>query len=280
MEKIDLHIHSNISDGNLSVIDIIKLSKENQCHKIAITDHEKVNNYNDIAKENNISIINGIEFNSSYNGMHILGYGMRNIEYMKKTTSEINNENEEVCFKLIDVLYNNGFNITKDDVINYIKSIGLNYDMMDKKKIVKYLLYKGYVKTTYDAYLNLIGKGQKFYIPIKKLTPNEIIELIDKCGGVSVLAHPKTLKLEEIELLKKVKELYENGLDGIEIINTSSDSENTKLYKKVANDLKLICTVGSDFHNTSEQSLGVNIDEEIFYKLEQKIKIKNKKSMV
>ena len=280
MEKIDLHIHTSISDGNLSVKEVIDLAKEKECIKIAITDHEKVNDYTNIAKENNILITNGIEFNSSYNGMHILGYGMNDIEYMKKVTTEINNENEEVCFSLIELLYNNGFDITKQEVINYIKSIGINYDIMDKKKIVKYLVYKGYAKTTYDAYQSLIGKNQKYYIPIKKLTPKEIIELIDKCGGVSVLAHPKTLRLEEIELLKKIKELYENGLDGIEILNTSSDPENIKLYRKVANDLKLICTVGSDFHNCKEQNLGVHIEDDIFYKFEERIKVKNKKSMI
>lgn len=280
MEKIDLHIHSNISDGDLSIEEIIKLAKKNDCNKIAITDHEKINDYSLIAKNNDITIINGIEFNSSEKGMHILGYCHENIDLIKKVTSEINTSNENVCFEVIELLHKAGYDISIQQVIDFIISNGFNYDNMDKKKIVKYLIYKGYAKNVLDAYDSLIGRNQKFYIPIKKLSPIEIIDLINNSGGISVLAHPESLKLCDKDLLIRVKELLVNGLSGIEIINSKTNLNNKSVYEQIAKELGLLCTVGSDFHSDKEDNIGINVDDEIFQKFEEKIKYKKRKNMI
>lgn len=273
MKKIDLHIHSNLSDGELNIYEIIDLAKKSNCNNIAITDHEKIVDYSDLNKDN-FNIINGIEFNSSENRMHFLGYGIKDIKNVQNFITKLNLENEQICCELIESLYKAGYDISYSKVHHYIESVGLNCEIMDKRKIVKYLIYKGYYDKVIDVYNDLIGKGQKFYIPIKKLTPRTIIELINNNGGVSVLAHPSTLELNNKELLKKMRELVSYGLDGIEVINDKMNEEKTNFYNHLADKLSLIRTVGTDFHNPKEHSIGILYDESIFNELQDKIKVK------
>lgn len=275
MEKIDLHIHTNFSDGNLSIQEIIDIAKQNDCHKISITDHEVINDYSSLTIKNDIEIINGIEFNTSEKGMHILGYGIIDIERVRKKMYNLHKENENVSYQLIEKLAKLGIDISSKKVFEYLLSNNIKCDFLDKRHIVKYLIDYGYTKDVFDTYSNLIGRGTDLYIPLKKIMPVDIIELINKCGGVAVLAHPYTLSLSEKQLLLKIKELVEYGLEGIEIINGKLPKENILQYKTIANQLKLLCTVGSDFHSNKKQDIGIECEEYIYNDLIEKIKIKN-----
>lgn len=274
MLKIDLHMHTNLSDGDYNINEIIELSKRNNCYNIAITDHEVVKDYNSIAVENEINIISGIEFNSSEKGMHILGYGIKDIERLSNYIDELHMENESVTYQLIKKLENKGIDISIEELINYLENKNLIYKYLDKRHVVKYLIEKGYTQNVYDTYKNLIGRGTELYIPLKKIHPTDIINKIGDCGGVSVLAHPFTLNLDDKTLLLKVKELLSYGLDGIEVINGNISYSLTNRYNMIANELNLIKTVGSDFHNLSSCNIGIECNEEIFKKLENRIKTK------
>ncbi len=76
MKKVDFHIHTNLSDGVYTPEEVVKLSIKNDCHEIAITDHDNITDFSKLAKENDITIIPGIEFNTSVTGMHLLGYNI------------------------------------------------------------------------------------------------------------------------------------------------------------------------------------------------------------
>lgn len=276
MEKIDLHIHTNLSDGDLGAHEIAQLAKRNECYKIAITDHEIFFDYNGLAHESGIEIVNGIEFNTDTRGMHILGYGMTNISKVNNEMEKLHKTNEAVSFELIEKLQQLGYNISKEQIDEYLNSTGIRYKYLDKRHIVKYLIKTGYVQNVEDAYTRLIGRGTNLYIPLKKVSSRAIIDLINDSGGVSVLAHPGTLMLSDEELYLKLKELRGYGLDGLEISNRSSDYGNETKYRELAKELELLSTVGSDFHALYSQKIGVLCEDEIYYQLCDKIKIKHK----
>lgn len=276
MEKIDLHLHTNISDGILSPNELIEKCINVGCSKIAITDHDKINDYSELSKTYGIPIINGIEFNCSTQGMHILGYGISEINKVQQIMNDIEKENEKVCYKVIDALYNSGYDISVEKILDYMSIIGIKITSLNKKHIVKYLIYKQYVKSVLEAYDSLIGVNQRFYYPIKKLSKQEVINIIKNNGGVPVLAHPSTLKLDNNTLEKEISHLITLGLEGIEVNNTKNTNIQNIILENIVNKYSLITTVGSDFHIPEEDIIGVDTSEEIYEQLQKKMKLAKK----
>ena len=156
MEKIDLHIHTNLSDGVLTPEEVVDLALKNGCKKIAITDHDIYNDYTDLSIKKNITIVPGIEFNTSVRNLHILGYNIKRIDLVNDYMRKIRLINEEVCKKVINKLSLDGYDITINKLYEFLIENNLSIDLLDKKKLVKYLIYKGYAETVLDAYNKLI----------------------------------------------------------------------------------------------------------------------------
>jgi len=273
---VDFHLHSNCSDGLLSPEELVKESLKNNCSIIALTDHDIVNDYSYMEENYNLSIISGIEFNTSINKLHLLGYGIKKIDELNKKLYDLRKYNENVCIEVILKLQAAGYDISVEKVIDFLKNSNLEYKILDKRKLVKYLIYKGYVNNTHAAYQNLIGQQQRFYVPNKKMSPEEAINCIIECGGVAVLAHPNTINLDAADLEKEIKLLKDNGLTGVEVFNGKAKL-NYGLILDLANKYDLIQTFGSDFHNPEIDKIGIFIEnDEQVEKFCQKIKKKIK----
>lgn len=273
---VDFHLHSNCSDGLLSPEELVKESLKNNCSIIALTDHDIVNDYSYMEENYNLPIISGIEFNTSINKLHLLGYGIKKIDELNKKLYDLRKYNENVCIEVILKLQAAGYDISVEKVIDFLKNSNLEYKILDKRKLVKYLIYKGYVNNTHAAYQNLIGQQQRFYVPNKKMSPEEAINCIIECGGVAVLAHPNTINLDAADLEKEIKLLKDNGLTGVEVFNGKAKL-NYGLILDLANKYDLIETFGSDFHNPEIDKIGIFIEnDEQVEKFCQKIKKKIK----
>ena len=251
--KIDLHIHTNNSDGSFSPLEIVQLALHSNCRYIAITDHEIMDDYTDIESRYDIKIISGIEINTDICNMHILGYGIKNIDEVNNVMMENRRKNEQVALEVIARMKNDGYDISVEKLIDYLDTYNYKYDYLDKRKIVKYLIYKEYANNVIDAYNRLIGRGQLYYVPNEKITVNASIDLIKKTGGVAVLAHPDTLRYSLSKLYQEINRLKRNGLEGIEVINGKMTNENTCYYQEIAYELDLLMTVGSDFHDNNDK---------------------------
>ena len=204
MDKyIDLHAHTNYSDGELTPDELIKLAIKNNIGTLAITDHDTIEGVKNITyTPDNIQIIYGIELSAKVDvgTMHILGY-------------DIDTQNKNLNNKLVELKDN-----SVNSVLSVIEQLKKDYNIfftyqelkelinanhnLGRPDIARLLIKKGYVKTVqeaFDKYLidayNKI-KGQK-----KGIHYRECIDLILKSNGIPVLAHPKTLKLNDKELL-------------------------------------------------------------------------------
>ena len=110
----------------------------------------------------------------------------------------------------------------------------------------------------------------------------DAIRLIKECGGVAVLAHPGSLKLDNEELAHKVLRLMSYGLSGIEVMNGNTSLEDRKSYERIADLLGLLKTYGSDFHDETRE-LGLLENEEVWYDIinrKDKVIIKEDKNGV
>lgn len=271
MIKLDLHLHTNLSDGMLPPEEVVTIAKKNNCDFISITDHDLLKSYDELAKKFDITMLNGIEFNTSIRNLHILGYGIKNLHMIQDIMINLKRYNEKVCEKVILKMEKDGYDISIEKVIDYLKCIGLYFGILDKRKLAKYLIYKNYASNVLDTYQKLIGANQKYYVPNKKMCPEEIIRLIYESGGISVIAHPQTIPLEFDKLVNYIYYLHEMGLDGIEIFNGKVGSSIDLNLLNICNKLDMVSTVGSDFHDMNDDKIGIEIDEKITKKFCKKL---------
>lgn len=251
-ELIDLHMHSTYSDGELTPKELLEECIKRNIKHISITDHDTLNGNKEvmkIIKNYDIKYTTGIELSAKvdHGRMHILGY---NIDIYNK---ELNNK--------MDTLRNNSLY----SVISLLHQIKVDYDLIFKTEdilnmlnanhnlgrpdIAKLLVNYNYVRCVQEAFDKyLIPAYEKTRKTSKGLPPKECINLILNANGIPVLAHPKTLELNNNDLEEKIKELISYGLQGIEVYNSIHSKEEIELYTSLANKYNLLISGGTDYH--------------------------------
>jgi hypothetical protein len=254
----DLHAHTNASDGDLSPLELVALAKEKKLSALGITDHDTLMGVGEGLEAGGmygIHIIPGVEISAIYDPgtLHILGYfrgypvGLEmDLEYVQKGRSDR-------FPKIIEKLNAMGLKITLTDVTEIAGGAQIG-----RPHIAKALMKKGYVKDFDEAFDNYLAKGKPGYVEKKKLTCEKATMLINRHGGVPVLAHPFTLKLGDDDLKHFTLHLKQYGLMGIEVYYPEHTREQTRLYKSIAKALDLILTGGTDYHGSDRNgaSLG------------------------
>ncbi len=123
MNIVDLHTHSNKSDGSLSPAELVHLAAKKGLSAIALTEHDTTDGIDEamaVAAEENIELIPGIEFSTEYEGrdIHIVGlYIDHNSEYFKRRLVNFVNgrliRNREMCRRLTE----HGMPVTYEELI-------------------------------------------------------------------------------------------------------------------------------------------------------------------
>ena len=248
---IDMHVHSNYSDGELSPNELIKKAYKKNINIISITDHDTIEGLKNINKDydNFVKVINGIELSAkvSHGIMHILGYGIniRNSGLNLKLRELKDNNINYIISLLASLKKDYGISFSYEEIKNLVNT-NRNINRVD---IARLCIDNGYVDSVYDAfdkYLKDIYKKVSGYS--KGIDYRECIKLIKNSGGIPVLAHPKTLELSFDELYKLVCEMKSNGLEGIECYHPSHSKKETCLYLSLAKKLDLLVSGGSDYH--------------------------------
>lgn len=265
--KLDLHMHSIYSDGDLSPEELVNAAISLDIGAISITDHDNVLAYEfaqaqaDLrAKEAGkdiIAIIPGVEINTLWNNneIHVLGY------YMNVTTKSFQNliayqqhARIEQTIKIIENLNKKeNIKIKFEDVDSLITKGG----SIGRPHIAKAIANVGGSKSVIDSYVKYINNESQVYVPRKTVSPHEAVETIYEAGGIPVLAHPcDTEVIEEL-----VKELINVGLRGLEVYHRKHSPAMVEYYSCMSETYGLIVTGGSDFHgqkNNKQLSLGKN----------------------
>lgn len=268
MNHADLHIHSNYSDGTMSPEEIIKKSIELGVKNISITDHDSISSqYVTEIEYNDINIISGIELSTEYEDLelHILGYFIDIKD--KELISVVDKLNKARIERIERILFNlrkHNINLTLEDL-----NVDLN-STVGRSHVANAMVRKGYFENYKTAFINYLVKGKPGYVKGYKLNYKEAIQIINNCGGISVLAHPgqiyKSLEIENI-----VKNLKIYGLKGLEVYHPSHSRNQTNSFYNLSKKHKLFITGGSDFHGKEcfkENNIGsYGINETLLNKL-------------
>jgi len=266
MQKVaDLHIHTYFSDGAFSPEEVIKYSKEKGLSVIAITDHDCCSGIAPAIKAaegSDLEIIPGIELSteSDKENIHILGYfiNWQDAAFINNL-EEISQSRVERAKKILKKLKEYKIDISENELFEFSGpgSVG-------RLHIARLLLEKGYISCIEEAFRKYIGDNGPCYVKNFKLSPKEAIDMIKGVGGVTVLAHPKTINVKEF--------LNENnGLQGIEVYHSNHTAKDEARFKKLAKEYNLLITGGSDFHGVGKKEISIG-SVKVPYELVEKIK--------
>lgn len=255
---VDMHIHTNNSDGQFATKEIVAKLKKLGIEIFSITDHDNINSCKEMEKielPKNMEYIPGVEF-SSTNGIyncHILGY---NFDYNNAKLIEeckLISERRLNKIKTIITYLENERDI--DFTEKELESL-YNKQTLGRYDICKLLMKRnlGTKPEIYENYLTSI-KGMKTH----RVEIENITQAIKGANGISVLAHPKEIEDKyEIEIEELITDFIEKGINGIEAYNSIHTIKDTRRYLALAKKYNLLITGGSDFHGEShpERTLG------------------------
>lgn len=256
MKTVDLHVHSNKSDGSFSPEELVSYAIEKGLSAFALSDHDTTEGIEaavQAAKGTGIEVIPAIEFSTEYEGkdIHILGLyidysGKEFKKYLKDFQDSRDLRNRKMCEKLTE----HGVPVTYEEMREYFPG-----SVLTRAHYAKYMWEKGFVKSMSEAFDRYIGDHAPCFLPREKVTPMQAVELILRAGGVPILAHPVLYHLSDERLDKLVAQLKGVGLAGIEAIYSTYTSSEERQMRALADKYDLLISGGSDFHGTTKPNL-------------------------
>lgn len=264
--SVDLHIHSSkSSDGDFSPFHIVQLAKEKELKAISIADHDTVAAYPEALRyggETGVEIIPSMELTTIFEDreFHLL---LPFVDWKSKIVSDLISQVAQRRAKeargRVEKLQKLGFDITWREVrkeAGPFPPLGVTIAQIllrkakteEDSKLSKYLEEKNLPLAPYHFYKDYFMEGKPAAVPRQNLSILEVLDIIPETGAVPVLAHPgayfQNVKKQDLQVLR------ERGLQGLEVYTSYHSSEQSKLYLKMATELDLVPTAGSDFHGT------------------------------
>lgn len=244
MNRINLHIHTNASDGVYDYKKVILNCIKSGLEIISITDHDNVERLQEIlnfTKNEKIQVISGVELTADYpEGVcHILGYNI-DIKKINEFNKDIKKSRIIKAKKIIKSLNQLGYDINYNEVLKLCSN-----GIVGRREIAKILVLKKYFKSEDVVMKEIFNKDEIAHFKTKGKTIKDCVNAIKQSSGIAVIAHPWTLNLS-VDQLKEFIMKY--NLDGIEVYNHNISYNYYCKLNQLAEDLNLYKTCGTDYH--------------------------------
>ena len=259
-KPIDLHVHSTCSDGTYTPAELISLASAAGLSAIALTDHDCISGIQEAtkaAKHTDIEVVPGVELSCDYNGqeIHMLGlYIHPEDKVFSEKLEEFGRIRESRNKRMVELLAEEGLDIT------YEKLLDANPNsVITRGNIARYLVENDCVKDRSTVFSKYLGDDCCCFVPRPKISPIEAIALIHQAGGLAFLAHPLLYHMNLEALTDLLTKLKANGLDGLEAVYSTYQPGDERNMKKLAEELDLLISGGSDFHGNNKPHIRLGV---------------------
>jgi 3',5'-nucleoside bisphosphate phosphatase len=253
---IDLHAHSSFSDGSDSPAALAAAATRAGLRAVALTDHDGVGGvaaFLRACRQHGVTGLSGVEVSVEVPAgtLHLLGYGIDPghaalLENLERIRDGRVWRNDRILERLAEL----GVPVSRQEVAAHAGD-----DVVGRPHIARALIARGYVSSTQEAFDRFLAKGQPAYVDRFRLAPEEAVRLIRAAGGLPVLAHPSSWEKVPSVLAAKVAALRDAGLGGIEAYYPEHSVEDTVAYLRLAQQLGLVATGGTDYHGSMKPGL-------------------------
>lgn len=260
---VDFHSHTTCSDGHLTPQELIDRACNYQIEQFAITDHDTVDAFaiaQQHIEENSLPIrlISGIEISTLWQNFEIHIVGL-NVDVKHPALLDLierqQYSREARALLLAEKLAKVGF----DDCYQDAKDLAGD-GTITRAHFARVLHNRGAVSTLQKAFDKYIGKGNRAYVKPMWCSIADAVEVIQKSGGHSVIAHPMKYGLSTKWLRRLFVDFKSANGDGVEVASPQMNQQQRDLLALLCKEYQLDGSVGSDFHFPSRWSdLGKNL---------------------
>ncbi|NUF22298.1 PHP domain-containing protein [Acinetobacter oleivorans] len=256
MQGIDLHTHSNISDGTLSPELLVQAAIDVNLHTLALTDHDTMDGLQRAriaAQGYDLKIISGTEISSQWSrpttkksyGVHIVALNMQDeapiLEALQQQ-KRVRAQRAKIICDLLEKCI--GFQIYED----VLAKVEDQADRVTRTHIAKTLVEKNIVSRPQQAFDRFLKEGRRAFVKFEGLGLKETIDVIHESKGLAVLAHPTRYDLSATNIRYLIELFATSGGDAIELPPPMETLSTRQMVDRMIEQYQLAVSIGSDFH--------------------------------
>lgn len=247
---LDLHTHTNESDGSLSPAELVETALRANLRALAITDHDTFQGYiaaRDAAKAAGLDLVCGIEVSSrdDRKGIHVLGYFLTTdpppdfLAWLNSFVTRRSERNRALAARLREL----GLAVDVEE------AEALGRTVTGRVHFARVLMSKGFTRSIQEAFDRYLGEGGQAYIEVHDPPASEAVARLRSAGALPVLAHPARYGIHNVERETTfIERLIAAGLAGLEVIHSDHEPQDVARYSRLAERYGLLTTGGSDYH--------------------------------
>ncbi|KRB87642.1 3',5'-nucleoside bisphosphate phosphatase [Noviherbaspirillum sp. Root189] len=257
MLNVDLHCHSNVSDGALPPAEVAARAEANGVDVWALTDHDEIDGIPE-AREAALGLgmryVTGVEISVTWASqtIHIVGlqFDDKNEDLRRgliSTRCGRERRAQEMAAQLAEAGIPNAFE-------GALKHVG-NPDLISRTHFARYIIELGVCKDVQEVFSRYLIEGKPGYVPHRWATLKDAVTWIRGAGGIAVVAHPGRYDLYDVALDALLNEFKRYGGAGVEVVTGSHTPAEYDQFATVARKYGLLASRGSDFHAPEESNV-------------------------
>ncbi|MDQ1059470.1 putative metal-dependent phosphoesterase TrpH [Arthrobacter globiformis] len=271
--RIDLHAHSNVSDGTETPAEVMAAAAAAGLNVIALTDHDSTDGWEEASRaaiDNGVAVVPGMEISCRTEhgiSVHLLSYlhdpthpGL--LEEISKAREARLTRAERMVTLLAE-----DYPLSWDDVIHHVAPGAT----LGRPHIADALVAAGVVADRSEAFTSILTSHSRYFVQHYAPEPALAVELVRAAGGVPVFAHPVASARGRIVGESTYHNMIDAGLAGLEVNHRDNPEEGREFLRKLAAQHGLLVTGSSDYHGLGKPNrLGENLTApDVFERIEE-----------
>jgi 3',5'-nucleoside bisphosphate phosphatase len=250
---IDLHTHSNRSDGSLAPSDLVRLAAQAGLQVLALTDHDTIEGLEDAesaARDAGLRLVPGVEISAGWRsqGIHVLGLWIDPAcaplrAHLQAQAERRRSRMRSICARLSKL------GLPGAALLAAVESAP---GLPTRAHLAAAMQAGGLVARSDDAFRKYLGKGKAAHLAAEWPPLSEVVGWIREAGGIACLAHPVRYTLSGGARRQLLAEFVAAGGGALEIITGGNGLQHAEVTTALALKFGLRGSVGSDFHNPQQ----------------------------
>jgi predicted metal-dependent phosphoesterase TrpH len=250
---IDLHTHSNRSDGSLTPTALVQRAAAAGVRVLALTDHDTVSGVaeaHQAARTEGIHLVPGVEISATWRaqGIHVLGLWLdpecpRLLERLAAQAERRRIRMRKICARL------GKLSLPGDALLAAVEALP---GLPTRAHLAEALVAGGHVARTDEAFRKYLGKGKAGHVAADWPALEDVVAWIRDAGGVASLAHPVRYALSAGARRRLLADFVAAGGAALEVVSGGNGLQHAEACATLAVKFALSGSVGSDFHSPTQ----------------------------